>query len=212
MVKNVWILAVAMAVGSLLLPAAAIADIVVEPDAFAVGTNISNAFPGVTLSAVGPGWSNPSGAVFSVDPTIYPYPFNASTGALVFGSDDGLHPQRWREDGWLQLRADFASPANSVSLDFIGDNASDFGELHAYDSGGTLVDSAYTGQLTANMVETLTVSSASFNIAYIVAGGVDSVSALGLDNLHFQPIPAPGAALLGVIGLGLVGWAKRRFS
>lgn len=30
------------------------------------------------------------------------------------------------------------------------------------------------------------------------------------DPLDFMPIPAPAAAMLGVIGLGLVGWVKRR--
>ncbi len=33
-----------------------------------------------------------------------------------------------------------------------------------------------------------------------------------LDNVSVEAVPAPGAALLVVIGLGLVGWVKKRFA
>ncbi len=39
----------------------------------------------------------------------------------------------------------------------------------------------------------------------------DNVGAL-LDNVKVEAIPAPGAALLVVIGLSLVGWVKKRFA
>ena len=181
--------------------------VVVDPDAFAVGTDISNAFAGVSLSAVGPGWdgTTPSN-VLSIDPLAHAEPFNASTGALVFGHR-GMFPSLWREAGLLQLRADFAGVVTDVHLDFIGNNSSDFGQLLAYDAGGMLVDSAYTGQLTLSSVETLTVSG---DIAYIIAGGTSGASSLGMDNLQFNPIPAPGAILLGSIGVGFVSWLRRR--
>ena len=41
------------------------------------------------------------------------------------------------------------------------------------------------------------------NVQY---GGND----FALDGISFAVIPAPGAALLGVLGLGLVGWIKKR--
>jgi len=33
-----------------------------------------------------------------------------------------------------------------------------------------------------------------------------------LDNVRVEAVPAPAAALLGVFGLGLIGWVKRRFA
>ncbi len=46
-------------------------------------------------------------------------------------------------------------------------------------------------------------------IAYVTL--TDDGSDVGFDDFGFEPIPAPGAAVLGAMGLGLVGWAKRRF-
>jgi hypothetical protein len=182
-------------------------SVVVDPDAFSAGTDISNAFAGVSLSGVGSGWdgTTPSN-VLSIDPLAHAEPFNASTGALVFGHL-GLFPSLWMDPGTIQLRADFAAGATDVQLDFIGNNSSDFGQLLAYDAGGTLVDSAYTSQLTLSSVETLTVSG---DIAYVVGGGINGASSLGMDNLRFNPIPAPGAILLGSIGIGCVSWLRRR--
>ena len=198
----------AIAVGILLPNSTAMAAITVDPDAFAAGTDISNAFAGVSLSALGSGWGGVTGPeVYAIDSASQALePFNASTGRLVFGHS-GNFPHLWMDPQTIQLRADFAAGATDVQLDFIGNNSSDFGQLLAYNAGGTLVDSAYTGQLTLSSVETLTVSG---DIAYVVGGGIDGLSSLGMDNLQFNPIPAPGAILLGSIGAGLVGWLRRR--
>jgi len=49
------------------------------------------------------------------------------------------------------------------------------------------------------------------NISRAVIGNfVDLSTRFALDNLTFNPIPAPGAILLGSIGVGLVGWLRRR--
>lgn len=181
--------------------------VVVDPDAFAAGTDISNAFAGVSLSAVGPGWDGTTSSnVLSIDPTNN---FKASTGDLVFGHDGSLPPY-WREEGLLQLRADFAVISTDVQIDFISDDSRDYGRLLAYDAGGTLVDSADTLQMTApDQVKTLMVSG---DIAYVIAGGIDGQSAVGLDNLQFNPVPVPGAVLLGILGLGVAGVKLRKFS
>jgi hypothetical protein len=193
---------------------AAQARVTVDPDAFAVGTNISHAFPGVTLSAVGSGGSGVSGSVFAGNPALAAEPFTPSTGSLAFASDDPSYPYVWREAGFLQMRADFASPVSIVMLDFIGNDAAgttDTGVLFAYDAGGNLLDSATTAALLPNHVGALTVTSAG-GIAYMLAGGDDFGSSIGLDNLRYEPatIPAPAALVLSGIGLGLVRYLRGR--
>ena len=165
----------------LLSSSLASAQISVEPDDFPEGADISNAVAGVALSTVGSGWNEAGPGILAVNPSTKPEPFSASTGSLVFGTDDGSFPHLFMDAEFLQLRADFAAPAISVSLDFIGNNASDFGELKAYDSSDTLIDSAFTGQLTTSAVETLTVSGP--GIAYIIAGGTSGGDSLGMDNM-----------------------------
>ena len=199
----------------LLSTSVATALVTVDPDAYSAGTNISTKFWAVTLSAVGGGWNGGGPGVLAIDPSGRPLDFEPSTGDLAFGTDDGQWPHLFWGKNKLHFRADFAVLATEVSLDFIGNGvySSDVGELWAYDSGGNVVDSTFTGTLLRNDVETLTVSDAG-GIAYILAYGTQtstsSWDALGLDNMQWEPIPAPGAILLGSIGIGLVGWLRRR--
>ena len=188
--------------------APASADLV-DPDAFAVGTDISNAFAGVTLSSIGAGFDGViDSRIFAINPNGgYPEPFSASTGSLVFGTSDNTFPHLFGGWGGEQLRVDFSIGATLVSLDAIGNNGSDFGSLQAYDAGGTLVDSYSTGQLTLSSFEAMTVSGS--NIAYVIASGVGGDS-LGFDNLDFNPVPVPGAFLLGMLGLSVAGLKLRK--
>ena len=201
----------------LLSTSVATAIITVDPDAFAENTDISTVFWSVTLSSVGGGWGSPSGAILAIDPSGRPMEFDPSTGDLVFGTD-GDNPHLFSGKDNLLFRADFnpaLALAIEVSLDFIGNDVwgdGDIGELYAYDAGGTILDSAFTSVLAKDENETLTVSDGG-GIAYIQAFGSSAgstVDTLGIDHMQWEAIPAPGAILLGSLGVGLVGWLRRR--
>jgi hypothetical protein len=198
----------------------------VEPDDYPAGTDISDLFWGVSLSARGnDDWGGGGPDVLSVDPSGETLPFDPSTGDLAFGTDDRDYPHLFwggpadtNHDHYF--RADFTvALATDVSIDVIGndpDNPNsngDVGILEAYDASDNLLDSAFTGVLFKDDVETLMVSDGG-GIAYILAYGMQENSILtdtiGLDNMQWTAIPAPGAILLGSIGIGLVGWLRRR--
>lgn len=195
----------------------------VEPDDYSADTDISTAFWGVTLSSRGSGWDMPSGdkpigRIFAIDPSGRTDEFDPSTGSLAFGTADKDHPHLFWGKDKLHLRADFTlAVATEVSVDFIGtsDSFPKIGELYAYDAGGTVVDFATTDPLKPlkkDKWERVTVSGPA--ISYIIACGEKNSSvswdSLGIDHMQWEPIPAPGAILLGSLGVGLVGWLRRR--
>ena len=201
----------------LLSTSVATAMTTVDPDpTYSHWNDISTVFWGVTLSAHGDGdgaWDVPDGKVYAIDPSSME--FNPSTPDLAFGHSGNNPHVFWGKDK-LHFRADFTSAlATEVSLDFIGPSYSytKTGELYAYDSEGVYLTSAFTAPLAWNVVETLTVSDAG-GIAYILAHGreIDSSewNTIGIDHMQWEAIPAPGAILLGSLGVGLVGWLRRR--
>ena len=111
-----------------------------------------------------------------------------------------------------ELRADIAGGAISVSVD-IGDYDADSDRLflEIFDSGGTSL--GYTDLVIApEFVGMETLSLSAPNIAYAIFGARDAVSGSSVysDNFTYERIPAPGAILLGSIGVSLVGWLRRR--
>ena len=99
--------------------------------------------------------------------------------------------------------------ANSVTIDVIGSDVSfaAVGELSAFAADDTLLGFATTPPLFA--AEVFALSFASPDIAYVTATAT-TIFEVSLDNMVWEPIPAPGAALLGMIGIALVAWIKRR--
>jgi hypothetical protein len=100
----------------------------------------------------------------------------------------------------------FPSPA--VDVQFISGywDAIGTGIIDVYGPYGNLLASlsnTITGVNTTDL-------SALGKIGMIYFNSVSDVAGADLDNLSFSPIPAPGAIVLGGIGLGLISWLRRR--
>ncbi|MFK7751936.1 MAG: VPLPA-CTERM sorting domain-containing protein [Sedimentitalea sp.] len=182
--------------------------VVIDPDAFADGTDISNAFSGVTLSTVFAGVGDPA-----IDITGTGAVYSHTTGTASTGTRGFAHSvtnELWGNGSFEYLRADFAAGASSVSLDFINnDNSDNNAELLAFDGMGNLVDSMlFAANL--NGPETLTVSG---NISYVFAYW-DQANRLdngALDNLQYTAaVPLPAAMPLMIGAFGAMGIAARR--
>ena len=191
---------------AILLVGTAEAVIIVDLDAFPNETDISNAFPGLALLALGD-YSGADGKVYALTDGL------ASTGTKIFGNS-------WTYDGWgfytsfqPHLRVDFDAPVMSVTIDAIGDDNEDYGRLEAYSSTSVLIEAYETGPLQFGDVETMSVSRASAQIAYILVAGKEEPGfapnhTVHLDNLNYV-VPEPATfALLGLSSLVLL--YKRR--
>lgn len=148
-------------------------------------------------------------------------------GSMYPGHSPVSDPQMAYSDN-TGIRMDFATPVVSLSLygcdyggalpggSLPGDN--EIATLAAYDSGGILLGST-TVQSTrgTKVVGSLTIPT---DIAFLSLSGLGNIayaeftftngSFFGIDDVNFLPIPAPGAILLGSIGVGIVGWLRRR--
>ena len=108
-----------------------------EPDDFGTSTPLNTVVPGVTVSYS----QSPGSSVFAS------FGF-ASTGSLSFGLFDSF----------FRLRADFATPTDTVSIDAIGYDGFDVGRLEAYDINGFFLAAYDTAGLGAGQFETMTIS------------------------------------------------------
>ena len=213
---QILVASAALIAGLWLAPSAHATPFVYEPDDFAIGTALTHAVLGVTLTVSG----RPDAVVLVRDGFSA---FNgrnvATTGTRVFGNQPAFPPlpdgQVWDEGLYSLLRVDFALPTDFVQIDLIFDD-DDVGILRAYDINGILLGSsvgAGDGRGSVPFV-TAMIARAVADIAYITAGGVGG-EALLLDNLHFNlyapaPIPTPLPASLALLGLGLLGIGATR--
>ena len=183
--------------------------VTVDPDAFAHGTVIRNAFPNVTLTAQGCNLPNDNVLAWT-DPL-------ASTGINSFAHGITHYLQEELEWGngynhWM--RADFANGAIRVSIDFIADDDTDDDALlRAFNAGGTELDSdASVGVYSTGEVVTLTVEAP--DIAYVlIEPDVGAGSAWHLDHLVYDEttvIPEPVSAFGVMMGLCLIAHRLRR--
>lgn len=178
----------------------------VDADDFTDGTNISNAFSGITFSAVDGGFNVLSTTnVFSTTSSL------ASTGTQVFGHD-GSFIETWANGLVADLRIDFIQATDFISLDIIANDGFDPGFLQAFNSSGTLLDSFTTlGNLGSGLPETASISLSSADIAYVIASGVGG-NDIALDNLVYNSTAVSEPGTIALLGLGLVGLgiARRR--
>ena len=109
-------------------------------------------------------------------------------------------PESWGWDGTIQI--DLARPASMVGIGVANSRGgSEF--LSVYDSVGSLLEShpVDTGINTYPVI-----TRGAYDISRLVITG----DWFAIDDLQFNAIPALGALLLGSIGVGLVGWLRKR--
>ncbi len=112
------------------------------------------------------------------------------------------------------LTLDFSTPTDQlefgVALNSYYDATSAY-VVKLYDSSYALI-----GTFTGNTSPLVLWSEGQFTYSgtrirrAVIGFNEQAASRFAIDNLTINPIPAPGAVLLGSIGLGLVNWLRRR--
>jgi len=155
--------------------------IIVEPDDFSQGSDLSASTSGVQLSAIGTG--NISSAVFSVSS-----PGQASTGSQVFGYNNGSLGGQWYTPTRV-LRIDFTIATDFVSVDVKGFDSFDSGKMEIYDEENTLLSTISSNDLVNNLPDTISTSiRSSADISYVLVYGNNISDTVGIDNLQFNKI------------------------
>jgi hypothetical protein len=157
-------------------------DRIAEPDGFADGAVLNDAFERVTLAVANS--SNVPSTFFQVQALTDSF---HSTGSKVF-AESGI--PFWTSG--FRFRGDFDATVSHVSLDFIGSStlSTQVGTMLVFDAAGNLLETITTSGLLANQVQTMTASHATADIDHIVAYTLEG--AFGrLDNLRFGPAAEP---------------------
>jgi hypothetical protein len=106
--------------------------------------------------------------------------------------------------GWDGLiRIDLALPASMIGIGIADSSGPDY--LSVFNADGNLLESYLVTQ-GSNVYPIIT--RPTYDISRIEILG----DFFAVDDLQFNAIPAPGAIVLGTLGVGLVGWLRRRRS
>ncbi len=166
-------------------------------DEFPLGTLIDNQYAGLGVVFL-PGTVTPRLPQIGEDGAMPTYPVLRPTGEPDYGIFQG--------DFYVQ----FTTPALNVQFDSGWWDYLGVGIIDVYDPANNLIASlTNTVDTSTGGVETITLSGMG-PIGKIYFNSVADGAGADMDNLAFQPIPAPGAILLGSIGIGLVSWLRRR--
>ncbi|NNU15167.1 hypothetical protein HK107_02360 [Parvularcula sp. ZS-1/3] len=117
-----------------------------------------------------------------------------------------------RSASTFNIRMDFAFGTSFLSGDIIGPDG-DMMTGTAYDAGGNILDTFTTGPISgAGGSEAFLLSSAGPLIAYVIVQSADSpiVSGVAVDNLDFDAVPIPGAAILFGSAFAAYSAARKR--
>jgi len=176
-------------VATLILAFSNTANAVINFSEFPLGTVISNQYA-------------PQGVIFSAATYNLPVIDNdfAMPGTPILRPDGG--PTTYQGDFWMQ----FTTPVLDVDFDSGYWDTIGAGVIGVYDPSAVLLAS-YSNTLIG--VEHISISGLG-QIGNIYFNSVNDGNGGDIDNLDFTPIPAPGAILLGSLGVGLVSWLRRR--
>lgn len=190
MKKLIMICAIIIGVAGL---ASAAPTTLITFDEFPLGTMIDNEYAGL-------------GVLFRIGSVTGRLPQLSMNGAMP--TQPVLRPTGepdyyiFQGDFWMQ----FTTPVLEVQFDSGYWDGVGTGIIDVY---GPAMNPLVSLSNTGTGVELISISGLG-SIGYIYFNSVADGAGADIDNLAFTQIPAPGAILLGGIGVGVVGWLRRR--
>jgi hypothetical protein len=181
---------------AILVTAAGAANAAITFSEYPVGTIISNQYAPQGVLFL-PGTETPRLPQISWDGAMPTEPVLRPTG----------EPDLYVYNGDFLMQ--FTAPA-VTGVTFISGFWDDVGTgiVDVYDPSMNLLASLSN---TGTGVEAFNISGLGY-IGYVYFNSIHDAAGADIDNLAFCQIPAPGALLLGSLGMGLVGWMRRRRS